>query len=107
MANRLRLIVVALLVTATGVGAAKQHVAEQFQVVATVLPDGSLDVVEEIAFLFRGGTYTEVTRELRATETDGVEVIEASMDGVVLPRGDGAGQVGRPEGEVVEHRERD
>lgn len=80
-------------VTGVDAGAAKEHVAQRFEVTGTVRSDGSLDVVEVIAFRFTGGEYTTVTRELRATETDGVEVLEAAMDGRVLPRGDEAGQV--------------
>jgi len=76
-----------------GVSAAKEHVAERFEVTGTVRADGSLEVVEIIAFRFTGGTFTRVNRELRTTETDGVEVLEASMDGRALPRGDEEGQV--------------
>ena len=82
------------MLAATAVDAAKkEHVAERFDVSATVLPDGSLEVVEEIWFRFTGGEYTEVTRELRATETDGVDVIEAAMDGLVLAEGSESGRV--------------
>lgn len=80
-------------VTAIEADAAKEHVAQRFEVTGTLRPDGSLEIVEVIAFRFTGGEYTTVTRELRATETDGVEVLEAAMDGRVLPRGGGAGQV--------------
>ena len=90
---RARLVAALVLLASVGTQAAKEHVAERFDVTATVQADGSLDVVEEIAFRFTGGTYTEVTRELRATETDGIDVIEASMDGVVLAEGEGEGQV--------------
>lgn len=72
---------------------AKAHVAQRFEVTATVQPDGSLEVVEVIAFRFTGGDYTTVERELRPTDADRVEVLEAAMDGRVLPRGDGEGQV--------------
>lgn len=84
--------VVVLSVTA-GAAAKKEHVAERFDVTAAVQPDGSLEIVETIAFRFSGGEFTIVERELRGTETDGVQVIDAAMDGRVLPRGDGAGQV--------------
>lgn len=95
MGNQLRGIAALLIVgmSAVGAGAAKEHVAQRFEVTGTVQPDGSLDVVEVIAFRFTGGEYTTVTRELRATETDGVDVLEAAMDGSALPRGDDAGQV--------------
>lgn len=86
-------LLVAALLVAPAAAAEKQHVAQRFEVSGTLQPDGSLEVVEIIAFRFTGGTYTTVTRELRATESDGVEVLEAGMDGRVLPRGDDEGQV--------------
>jgi hypothetical protein len=76
-----------------GVSAAKEHVAQRFEVTGTVQADGSLEVVEVIAFRFTGGMFTRINRELRTAETDGVEVIEASMDGRALPLGDGEGQI--------------
>lgn len=93
MGNGLRLIFVCVVMSVTLVAADKKHVAERFDVTATVQPDGSLEVVETIAFRFTGDTYTAVTRQLRATESDGVEVLDASMDGRVLPRGEDEGQV--------------
>ncbi|HEX6324387.1 MAG TPA: DUF2207 domain-containing protein [Vicinamibacterales bacterium] len=89
-----RFVVALVVVAATGhVQAAKEHVAERFEVTGTVRADGSLEIVEVIAFRFTGGTFTRVNRELRTTESDGVEVLEASMDGQALPRGDEEGQV--------------
>lgn len=79
--------------TGVGVRAAKQYVAERFDVTAVVQPDGSLEVTERIAFRFSGGEFTEVSRELPARETDGVDVIEASIDGQVPQRGGSEGQV--------------
>ncbi|HUF24116.1 MAG TPA: DUF2207 domain-containing protein [Vicinamibacterales bacterium] len=88
-----RAVLVFLIMASSLVSAAKEHVAQRFEVTGTVRADGSLEVVEVIAFRFTGGTFTHVNRELRTTETDGVEVIEASMDGRALPRGDQEGQV--------------
>lgn len=73
--------------------AAKEHIAERYDIRADVRPDGSLEVVEEIAFRFTGGEYTFVNREIPADETDGVEVLSASMDGRELPWGDDTGQI--------------
>lgn len=73
--------------------AAKEHVAERYDVNAVVQADGSLEVVEEIAFRFTGGEYTFVNREIPADETDGVEILSASMDGRELPWGDDTGQI--------------
>jgi hypothetical protein len=71
----------------------KQHVAERFDVTAAVQTDGSLEVVERIAFRFTGGSFTRVSRELTSRESDGVEVLSAAMDGREMPRGDADGQV--------------
>lgn len=73
--------------------AAKEYAAERFDVTGVVHPDGSFEVTERIAFRFSGGEFTEVTRELPTRETDGVDVLEASIDGRVLPEGEAAGQV--------------
>ena len=73
--------------------AAKDYAAERFDVTGLVHPDGSFEVTERIAFRFSGGEFTQVTRELPTRETDGVDVLEASIDGRVLPEGDTAGQV--------------
>ncbi|MDQ3068676.1 MAG: DUF2207 domain-containing protein [Acidobacteriota bacterium] len=89
-----RLIAVALLVLLTvPLSAAKEHVAERHDVHGTVQADGSLEVVELIAFRFSGGEFTYVTREIPARYTDGVEVLSAAMDGRELPQGEEAGQV--------------
>jgi hypothetical protein len=86
-------VAVLLLLVVAPLLAAKEHVAERYDIRAEVRPDGSLDVVEEIAFRFTGGEFTYVTRELPADETDGVEVLSASMDGRELPWGDDEGQI--------------
>lgn len=87
--------VAAIVVAAVvALGAAdKEHVAERFDVKAAVLPDGSLEVDETIAFRFTGGTFTAVTRELRAAESDGIHIVDALMDGRPMPRGGEEGQV--------------
>lgn len=73
--------------------AAKEHVAERYDIHATVHADGSLEVEEEIAFRFTGGEYTFVNRTIPARYTDGVEVLGAAMGGRDLPWGDEDGQV--------------
>jgi len=87
------LILIAALTAIPAGAREKQHVAQRFEVTGTLQPDGSLEVVEIAAFRFTGGAYTAVTRELRAAESDGIDVLEAGMDGRVLPRGDDEGQV--------------
>jgi uncharacterized membrane protein YgcG len=72
--------------------AAKEHVAERFDVTAAVRPDGSLGVTETLAFRFTGGDYTHVNRSIPSRNTDGIEVLAVSMDGRELPWGDDPGQ---------------
>lgn len=75
------------------VAAAKEARAERFDVAVTAQADGSLLVTETVVFVYTGGPFTFVTRDLPTDLTDGIEIIEARMDGAVLPRGDQAGQV--------------
>ena len=86
------LVLVPALGTAT-LRAAKDHVAERYDIDAAVRADGSLVVEEEIAFRFTGGEYTYVNREIPANETDGVEVLGAAMDGRELAWGEDEGQL--------------
>ena len=99
MGNHLKFSRVALVVllfvavAAATVVAAKEHVAERYDVDAAVRADGSLVIEEEIAFRFTGGEYTYVNREIPADNTDGVEVLGAAMDGRELAWGDEEGQL--------------
>lgn len=86
-------VAVCLMLGVASLHAAKDHVAERYDIRAEVRPDGSLDVVEEIAFRFTGGEYTFVNREIPSDETDGVEILSASMDGRELTWGDETGQI--------------
>ncbi|HXG54516.1 MAG TPA: DUF2207 domain-containing protein [Vicinamibacterales bacterium] len=72
---------------------AKTYIAERFDARVDVLAGGSLRIVETIVFRFEGGTFTRVSRTIPTRRTDGVEFVSASMDGVTLPPGAGAGQV--------------
>jgi len=66
--------------------------AQRFDV--TITPQGAdLDVVETIVFEFQTGTFRRVWRDIPTSQTDGIEVLEARMDGAPLPRGEGEGQV--------------
>ncbi|MCX6030680.1 MAG: DUF2207 domain-containing protein [Chloroflexi bacterium] len=76
-----------------GCGAGKSYSADRFDVDATIAKDGSLQVTETILFRFTGGPFTYVWRKLPAGYTDGISDVTASMDGKLLPRGTGAGQV--------------
>lgn len=92
-----RKLVVALLffLLATGHAAAqeKSYSAERFDVAVSIAEDGSLLVTETVTFDFQGGPFTFVYRELETDLTDGVTVLEASVDGRVLASGAEPGQV--------------
>jgi hypothetical protein len=88
------LIVLALLaVGIMPVWAAKDYLAERFDVQFDLQPDGSALVTETVVFRFNGGPFTYAFREIAATETDGVTFIAASMDGATMPLGTQAGEV--------------
>jgi len=72
--------------------AAKPYRAEHFHSRVVVEPGGSILVTETIRFVFGSEPFTYVYRELLSRRTDGLTVIEASMDGVPMERGKGAGQ---------------
>ena len=72
--------------------AAKPYRAERFDVRIDVEPGGAIVVTETIRFAFGPEEFTYVFRELPTRKTDGLTVIEVSMDGVRMERGKGAGQ---------------
>lgn len=89
-----RLFFAALFVTlAAAPAAAKEYRADRYDATIDVQTGGSLRITETIVFTFTDGTFREVFRVIPTRRTDGVEFIEASMDGRVLPQGDGPGQV--------------
>jgi hypothetical protein len=89
----LTLVLLGALLLALPVGAAKSYRAETFDMDVTVLDDGTLEVTETIRFVFEGGPFTYVFRELPTQFSDAVVVTEALMDGAVLPEGAEAGEV--------------
>jgi len=58
--------------------------AERFDVVLTLLADGSIDVKETVVFHFTEKTFSKVEREIPLRRTDGVIDVRASLDGRVL-----------------------
>lgn len=56
------------------------------------MEDGSVQVTETVRMTFEGGPFTYLSRELALEKTDGIDVLGASMDGRVMPRGTDAGQ---------------
>lgn len=79
--------------TRTVHAAEKSYSASRFDTVVVVEEGGSLRVTETIVFDFVGGPFTFVFRELPLDYTDGITVVEASVDGVPYPIGQEAGQV--------------
>jgi len=73
--------------------AGKNYRAERFDVQLDLQPGGHLLVTESVKFHFEGGPFTYVFRNLSQRKTDGITVLEASLDGVPLPQGSQAGQV--------------
>ena len=91
-----RIAALALLACLVAVPASAQRAgdykAQRFDV--TITPQGAdLDVVETIVFEFQSGSFRRVWRDIPTSRTDGIEVLEARMDGAPLPRGEGEGQV--------------
>lgn len=71
---------------------AKTAIAERFDTLVRVAVGGSLEITETLVFRFDGGPFTEVVREVTTRKTDGVEVLDAWMDGDPVEFGEAAGQ---------------
>ena len=95
----MRTLLAALFVIVSLAGASPAHAssytAERFDSRIDVLAGGSLRVTETIVFRFESGTFTKVFRTIPSRNTDGLEVIGASMDGVDMSEGEGAGHITR------------
>jgi len=72
--------------------AAKSYRAEHFHSRVVVEPGGSIVVTETIRFAFGPDQFTYVYRELPSRRTDGLTILDASMDGVPMERGKSPGQ---------------
>src|SRR5436190_7359169 len=83
-------LLVSSLASAAGPGA---YTARRFDVQAQVKAGGSLDVTETLTFEFQSGTFQKIWREIAASRTDGIELVEARLDGTPFPRGEGPGHV--------------
>ncbi len=71
----------------------KTYRAERFDVLLDLQPGGEMLVTETVTFRFDGGPFTYAFREVSANGTDGLTFLEASLDGIPMPQGTGAGQV--------------
>ena len=72
--------------------AAKPYRAERYHTRVVVEPAGSIVVTETIRFIFGPDEFTYVYRELPSRRTDGLTIVEATMDGLPMERGKAAGQ---------------
>ncbi|MEM8863573.1 MAG: DUF2207 domain-containing protein [Chloroflexota bacterium] len=89
-----------LLLSACGSGNPDQSFqADQFESVVTVKDNGAIQVTEMINFRFEEGSFTFVFREIPTANSNGISILEASVDEVVYPIGNEAGQI-----EVQERR---
>ena len=91
----LSIVLLAVLCLTVGVTQAqeKSYSASRFDIDMTLEEGGAVLVTETAVFDFVGGPFTFVFRELPLDHTDGISVLEASVDGVVYPVGANAGQV--------------
>jgi hypothetical protein len=72
--------------------AAKPYRAERFHSRIVIEPGGSIVVTETVRFEFGPDSFTYVYRDLPGRKTDGLTILDASMDGVPMPRGKGPGE---------------
>jgi uncharacterized protein (TIGR04222 family) len=71
---------------------AKSAVAQRFDTLVHVEVGGSVEVTETLIFRFEGGPFTEIVREVPTRNTDGVEILDAWIDGEPVAFGDAVGQ---------------
>lgn len=86
-------IAVGLLIVPAVALSARSYDAERFDVDIVVREDGSLLVTETVTFNFEGGPFTYVFRELPTDRTDGVTVLEGTMNGLRMPGGIEPGEI--------------
>ena len=92
--NRSLALYALLLCCSTPVAAqGRAYSAERYDSRIEVEHGGTLRVTETITLRFEAGTFKQFYRMVPARLTDGIEIVAASMDGEVLPAGEGPGQV--------------
>jgi hypothetical protein len=89
----LTLLILAVFVFPTTVLAAKDYTARAYDVEIEVLSGGDLLVTETVQFQFMGGPFSFVFRTIEGDYMDAFSNVQAAMDGVPMPPGDGPGQV--------------
>jgi Predicted membrane protein (DUF2207) len=83
MGGTLVLFVLALVCNGSMAFASGTYTATRFDVYATVV-DGGMDVRETVQFDFQSGTFVKVWRDIPASRTDGIDVLDAFIDGVAV-----------------------
>src|SRR4029453_15971101 len=82
-----------VLFAALGAAEARTYSAQQYDSRIEVLRGGTIRVTETVRLRFDEGTFSHFYRVIPTRRTDGVEIVSASMDGHVMPAGDGPGHV--------------
>lgn len=93
MTTRLLALCATLLFGAMGMAEARTYSAERYDSRVEILRGGAIRVTETVTLRFDEGTFSQFYRVIPARLTDGVEIVSASMDGQVMPMGDGPGHV--------------
>ncbi len=86
-------LIIGLLCLPLPAAGAKSYYAQRYDVVVEVREGGTLEVTETVLFIFEGGPFTYVFRDLTTDFSDELTVLSAELDGETLPRGAEAGQV--------------
>ena len=84
-----RTVVACLALALLALAPGRSYKAQRFDADIQVLPGGDLRVQETVVFDF-DGTFGRVWRDFRTAKTDGIEILEATIDGRPAPRGGGA-----------------
>ena len=93
MTIRLLALSATVLFSTLGTVEAKTYSADRYDARVELLRGGTIRVTETVTLRFDEGTFSQFYRLIPTRLTDGVEIVSASMDGHVMPRGDGPGHV--------------
>lgn len=93
-----------LLVMSAVPATAKTYYVDRFDARIRVVSGGAIEVTETVVFHFQDGSFDHVFREIPTRQTDGIDVLSASMDGRALAFGTGSGEVEVRRGSTVNVR---
>ena len=82
-----------VLFSTLGAAEARTYSADRYDARIELLRGGTIRVTETMTLRFDEGTFSQFYRLIPTRLTDGVEIVSASMDGHVMPAGDGPGHV--------------